>query len=143
MLTPTSLLAIVLLSLHVADDVVRGYSGGGIENLVGILMLVVWLYATLVAPHRRWGRLVVLLGSVLAAAMPVLHFSGAGVGDALARSSGALFFVWMLYALGVTGTFGLLLAVRGMLSRRSTTLEWMVGERAERPPEGSDARVGS
>jgi hypothetical protein len=82
MLTVTSLLAIVLLSLHVADDVVRGYSGGGLENLVGILILVVWLCATLVSAERQWARVVVLLGSAFAAAMPVLHMRRVASGRA-------------------------------------------------------------
>jgi hypothetical protein len=119
MLTVTSLLAIVLLSMHLTGDIVRGIEGGGISNLVGVLILVVWLYATLVAPDRRWGRVVVLLGALFAAAMPVLHMRGAGVGGEFAKSSGAFLFIWTLYALGVTGSFAFILSLRGMLGARA------------------------
>jgi hypothetical protein len=43
--------------------------------------------------------------------------SGAGVG--VKRSAGAFFFIWTLYALGVTGTFGIILSVRALRSARS------------------------
>jgi hypothetical protein len=44
--------------------------------------------------------------------MPVLHMMGAGLG--VKRSAGAFFFVWTLYALGVTGTFGVVLSARAL-----------------------------
>ena len=119
MLTVTSLLAIILLSMHFTGDIVRGIEGGGISNLVGVVILVVWLYATLVASDRRWGRVVILLGALFAAAMPVLHMRGAGVGGEFARSSGAFLFIWTLYALGVTGSFAFILSLQGMLGARS------------------------
>jgi hypothetical protein len=119
MLTVTSLLSILLCSIHVTDDIVRGMEGGGLANLIGVLILVVWLYGTLVLAERRSGRVIVLLGSLFAAAIPVLHMRGAGVGGEFAKSSGAFLFIWTLYALGVTGTFSFILSVRGLLSLRS------------------------
>ena len=119
MLTVTSLLTIILFSIHWADDIVRGMSPGGLENVIGVLILVVWLYGTLVLADRRSGRVIVLLGSLLAAAIPVLHMRGAGVGGEFAKSSGAFLFIWTLYALGVTGTFSFILSVRRLLSLRS------------------------
>lgn len=70
-LTITSLIAIVLMTFHLSDDVVRGFEPGGLKNLSGILILVVWLYATLVLADRRSGHVILLLGGLLAAAMPV------------------------------------------------------------------------
>lgn len=55
-LTITSLLAIVLMTFHLTDDVVRGFEPGGLKNLIGVLILVVWLYATLVLAGQRSGR---------------------------------------------------------------------------------------
>ena len=121
MLTVTSLISIVLLSLHIAEDIVLGFAGGGLENLVGIAILVVYLCGTLLLSDRRSGLVIVLLGSLLAAGMPVIHMTGAGVG--VKRSAGAFFFIWTLYALGVTGTFGIILSVRALR-----------GARAARPP---------
>ena len=109
MLTVTSLISILLLSIHIAEDIVLGFSGGGLENLGGIAFLVVFLCATLLWSDRRWGLVIIIIGSIMAAGMPVLHMSGAGVG--VRRSAGAFFFAWSLYALGVTGTFGVILAV--------------------------------
>jgi len=49
--------------------------------------------------------------------MPVLHMRGVGVG--VKRSAGAFFFVWTLYALGITGTFGVVLSARGLWNARA------------------------
>jgi hypothetical protein len=121
MLTVTSLLSILLLSLHIADDIVRGYAKGGLENIFGILVLVVFLCGTLLWSDRRWGLVIVLIGSLLAALMPVIHMRGAGVG--VGRSAGAFFFIWTLYALGVTGTFGLILSARALATGRGGKAE--------------------
>ena len=48
--------------------------------------------------------------------MPALHMMGAGVG--VKRSAGAFLFVWTLYALGVTGTLGIILSARALWSAR-------------------------
>ena len=117
MLTVTSLLSILLLSLHIAEDIVLGFAGGGLTNLVGIAILVVYLCGTLLLSDRRLGLAIVLIGSLLAAGMPVIHMTGAGVG--VKRSAGAFFFVWTLYALGITGAFGVILSARALWSRRA------------------------
>lgn len=115
-LTITSLLAIALMTLHLADDVTRGFEPGGLKNLSGIAILVVWLYATLMLTGRRSGYVILCLGSLLAALMPVVHMSGKGVGGAIAASSGGYFFIWTLFALGVIGAFSLILSATGLWS---------------------------
>lgn len=117
MLTVTSLLSILLLSLHIAEDIVLGFAGGGLTNLIGIAILVAYLCGTLLLRDRRSGLVIVLLGSFIAAGMPVIHMTGAGVG--VKRSAGAFFFIWTLYALGVTGAFGFILSVRALRSARA------------------------
>jgi hypothetical protein len=119
MLTVTSLLSIVLFSIHVADDIVRGIEPGTIANLPAVPILVVWLYGTLVLAERRLGQVIILLGALLAAVVPVLHLRGAGVGGAFAKSSGAFLFIWTLFALGVTGTFTVILLAHGLRRPRS------------------------
>src|SRR5262245_40840241 len=116
LLAVTSLLAILLLSLHIAEDIVLGFAGGGLSNLIGIGVLVIYLCGTVLWSHRRLGLVIILLGSVLSAGMPVIHMMGAGVG--VKRSAGAFFFVWTLYALGVIGTFGVVLSVRALRSKQ-------------------------
>ena len=114
LLTITSLLAIVLVSLHLADDVVRGFEPGGLKNMGGITIMLVWLSATLLLARRRWTYVILILGSLLATVMPVTHMLGKGLGGAVAASSGGYFFIWTLFALGVTGMFSLMLAIDGM-----------------------------
>jgi len=79
-----------------------------------------WLYATLVLAERRSGYLIILVASLLAAGLPVVHMTGAGgvVGGAIAKSGGAFFFVWTLLALGVTAVSSLILSARGLWSGR-------------------------
>lgn len=116
----TSLLSILLFSLHVADDIVRGFEPGNLSNYPGILILAVWLYATLVLAERRSGYVILLLASLLGSGVPVLHMKGAGVGGKIATSSGGLLFIWTLLALGATSLFSLILTARGL---RSATLK--------------------
>jgi hypothetical protein len=116
MLTIASLLSILFSTFHLTDDIIRGMEKGGATNLVAVPILVVWLYGTLVLAERRSGYIIILLGSLLASGMPVIHMRGAGVGGAIAKSSGAFFFVWTLLALGVTGLFSVILSVRGLWS---------------------------
>ena len=75
-LTITSLLSILFFSFHRADDIVRGIEPGGVSNLAAVLILVVWLYGTLVLAERRSGYVIILLGSLLASGVPVLHMRG-------------------------------------------------------------------
>lgn len=120
MLTITSLLSILFFTFHVADDIVRGIEPGTVSNLPAIPIFVVWLYGTLVLAERRSGYVIILLGSLLGLAVPVLHMMGKGVGVAgpIAKSSGAFFFIWTLIALGVTALFSVILSVRGLWSLR-------------------------
>ena len=43
MLTITSLLTILFTTFHLADDIVSGFSPGGLSNLPVVLVWVVWL----------------------------------------------------------------------------------------------------
>jgi hypothetical protein len=119
MLTITSLLSILFFTFHLTDDIVRGWEPGGLSNLIGgVLISVVWLYGALVLAERRSGYIIILLGSLLSLAVPVLHMrgKGVGVGSGIANSSGGFFFVWTLIALGVIGLFSVILSVRGLWS---------------------------
>jgi hypothetical protein len=80
-------------------------------------ILVVWLYGTVVLADRRSGYAIILLGSLLGALVPVIHMKGAGVGGAIAKSSGGFFFIWTLLALGVTALFSVILSTRGLWER--------------------------
>jgi hypothetical protein len=116
MLTIASLLSLLLLTLHITDDIVRGISQAESSN-IALLVLVVFLYGTLVLPERRSGHIIMLLIGLLAVAMPVLHMRGAHYGE-IAKSPGGFFFVWVLWALGGIGGFTMILAVRGLWDLR-------------------------
>ena len=118
-LTIASLLSILFVTFHLADDIIRGMEKGGVSTLVAVPILVVWLYGTLVLAERRSGYVIILLGSLLGVLVTVIHMKGAGVGGAIAQSSGAFFFIWTLYALGVTSLFSVILAVRGLWAQLS------------------------
>jgi hypothetical protein len=109
----TSLLSILLFSLHFADDIVRGMEQGDLGDYAGVLILAVWLYATLVLVERRSGLAIILLFSIGAAGVPLIHMKGAGlIGGSIAGSSGVFLWVWTLIALGATGLVSTLLAAR-------------------------------
>jgi hypothetical protein len=117
-LTIASLLSILFMTFHLADDIVRGMEKGGTANLIAVPILVAWLYATLVLAERRSGYVIQLLGSFLGAVVPFVHFRGAGgvAGGEIAKSSGAFFFFWTLIALGVSAVFSFILSSRGLWS---------------------------
>jgi hypothetical protein len=114
MLTIASLLSILFTTFHLTDDIVRGMEPGTLSNLIAVPILVVWLYGTLVLAERRSGYVIILLGSLLGLDVPILHMKGAGVGGAIAKSSGAFFFIWTLLAMGVTALFSVILSARGL-----------------------------
>ena len=111
-LVVTSLLSLLLLTLHITDDIVRGISNAEPSN-TALLVLVVFLYGTLVLGERRWGHVIMLLVGLFAAGMPVLHMRGAHYPE-IARSTGGFFFVWTLWALGGLGGVTMILAARGL-----------------------------
>ena len=86
--------------------------GGRPSNLVGVAVLVVWLYGTLVLAERRSGYAIMpFVGSILAVEpSPVVHMRGAHYGE-IAKSTGGFFFVWTLWALGGLGGFTFILVL--------------------------------
>jgi hypothetical protein len=111
-LVVTSLLSILLLTLHITDDIVRGISKAEPSN-IALLVLAVFLYGTLVLASRRSGYVIMLLVGLFAAAMPVIHMRGVHYGE-IARSPGGFFFVWTLWALGGLGGLTFILSARAL-----------------------------
>jgi len=115
MLTVASLLSILLLNFHLADDIVRGFEPGGIANLVGgVVISVIWLCGALMLAGRRSGYIIMFLASLASLAVPIIHMKGKGVGvtSSLGHTSGHFFFVWTLIAIGVLGVFSVILSAR-------------------------------
>jgi hypothetical protein len=119
LLTVTSLVSIALLSVHVADDIAHGFDTAGLVNFIAIAVLAGFLYATLMLCERLAGRIVMVLVAVFAVGMPLIHLTSTHINET-AQASGGLFFIWTLWALGVTGFFGIMLAIRALWERRTT-----------------------
>ena len=115
-LTVVSLLSILLLTLHITDDIVRGISKAEPSN-IALAVLVVLLYGTLVLSEQRSGCVIMLLVGLFSVAVPVIHMRGAHYGE-IAKSTGGFFFVWTLWALGGLGGFTFILSARRLWSLR-------------------------
>lgn len=115
-LVVTSLLSILLLTLHITDDIVRGISKAEPSN-IALIVLALLLYGTLILGERRLGYVAMLLVGLFAAAMPAIHMRGAHYAE-IAKSAGGFFFVWTLWALGGLGGVTLILSSRGLWSLR-------------------------
>jgi hypothetical protein len=120
MLTTASVLSVLLFSLHLADDIVRGMEPGTLTNLTAVPIFVFWLYGALVLAERRSGYIITLLGGLFSLVVPLAHMRGRGVGvtGSLANSSGHFFFVWTVIAIGVTGLFSAILSAHGLWGLR-------------------------
>ena len=126
----TSMFSILLMTFHLTQDTLYARLGTAESTgstLIGVPVLAIWLYATLVLPERRSGHIIMLVGSLLALGMPLAHMMGPVgalsrpmrvLGGEVAKSGGAFLFFWTLMALGVTGMFSLLLAARGLWELR-------------------------
>jgi len=119
LLTVLSLIAIVLTSMHVADDYVHGFDRHVVNNPYGILIFVVWSSGVLLLRDRLIGRVIMLLGGLVAILMPIIHLNGRGYGEDFLKTDGALRFIWTLYILGTVGAVIIIGAVREMASLRS------------------------
>ena len=117
-LTATSLLAVLLLSLHLASDVVLGKDEFDRSMMIGVLLLAVWLYGALALRGRMAGYVVQLLFSALATGIPWLHMPAAGLSPEFVRRPGVFLFVWALLALGAAGMVVFALSVQGIWGLR-------------------------
>ncbi len=117
-LTVSSLLSILLFSLHWADEVARGLEPGTLAGAGGLVILAVWLCGTLVFAETRVGLVIILLGAFLASGVPLLHMTGRGlVAGRYANTSGQFgmfFWVWTNIALGAGGMLSVVLSVRAL-----------------------------
>jgi len=113
-----SLLSILLMTIHMTDDIVRGMEPGTLFDLIIVPILAVWLYAALLLIDRRSGLVIILIESLIVLVVPIIHMKGAGVGGAIAKSAGGFFFIWILFALAVTALFSAMLAARELWDLR-------------------------
>jgi len=118
-LVVSSLFTILLATFHLTDDIIRGFAPGRLSNVWVVLVVTIWLYATLMLAERRSGYVIILVLSLLSSGIPVIHMTGKrGITAGIPLSAGAFFFVWTLIALGVTAALSVVLSVRGLWSLR-------------------------
>jgi hypothetical protein len=117
LLSVTSVLSVLLLALHLSQDIVFGFDPAGLHHLFGVAALVVVVCGAVPLRERRSGKVIMLLGGVLAAAMMPMHVRN-GLRPEFLDKRGALLFVWAMYVLGVSGLFSVILAIRALRDRR-------------------------
>src|SRR3970282_651853 len=76
-----SLLNALFFGLHLTGDIVFGIEKGGREILVGVLILAIYLYGALGLPERLAGYIVLLLGGLASAVLPVMNQMGSTLGE--------------------------------------------------------------
>jgi hypothetical protein len=118
LLSMTSILSVLLLALHISQDIAFGFDRGGLNQLVGVAILLVVLCGAVQLRERQSGKVIMLLGGVVAAGMLPLHMRN-GLRPEFLERSGALLFIWILYVLGVIGGFSVILAVQALRGARA------------------------
>ena len=117
LLVGITLASVVLLALHISQDIVFGFDRAGLNHLVGVAILFVIVCGALLLRARSLGTVIMLFGGVMAGGMLPLHMRN-GLRPEFLEKSGALLFIWTLYLLGVTGAFSVVLAVQVLRARR-------------------------
>jgi hypothetical protein len=109
-----SLLNAVFFGLHLTGDVIFGMEKGGREILVGVLILAVYLYGAVGLPERLAGYIILLLGGLASAGLPVIHTMGRPLGERFAQLPGGFLFIWTLLTTGATGLVAFVLSVQAI-----------------------------
>jgi hypothetical protein len=118
LLAVTSVLSVLLLALHISQDIVFGLDRAGLNHLVGVALLLVIACGAVLLRERVPGIVIMLLGGVMAAGMLPLHMRH-GLRPEFLERSGALLFIWTVYVLGVNGALSIILAVLALRARRA------------------------
>ena len=110
-LTLTSVVGVLLFIVHWAQDVAFGIDRVGVQSYGGVAICVFWLSSATILREYRAGKVVLLLFSLLAAAMPVLHLKGTRIA-VIAQGEGGLAYLVVLFTLAVAAAYSAILAVR-------------------------------
>ena len=120
LLTVTSVISILLLTAHVSWEIAHGMEQGGLNHVIPTVVVGIWLCVAVQFSEHLAGRIFLLLGSILAVGVAVIHWKGGRVGAEGSKTAGAFWFIWGLYLIGVNGVFSFILSVRALLSRRQS-----------------------
>jgi len=113
-----SLLNALFFALHLTGDVVYGLEKGGREILVDVLILAVYVYGAVGLTQRLAGYIILLLGGLASAALPVIHTMGRPLGERFAQLPGGFLFIWTLLTVGATGLVAFVLSVQAIWGLR-------------------------
>src|SRR5512140_547063 len=58
LLSATSILSVLLLALHISQDIVFGFDRAGLNHLVGVAILLVILCGAVLLKERAWGKVI-------------------------------------------------------------------------------------
>lgn len=109
-----SVLANVLMTLHLAHDALHTRQGVSLPLTVAIL--TVWLYGALMLAERRSGQVMMLAGALVGSAATCVHvLATGGIISSRTTAGGDVFFVWSLLASGVACALVAVLAAGGLL----------------------------
>mgnify|MGYP000961374870 CR=1 FL=1 len=117
LLSGSSVVSVLLLALHISQDIVFGFDRAGLNHLVGVAILLVVACGALLLQARPSGLVIMLLGGVMAAGMLPLHMRN-GLRPEFLEKNGALLFIWTLYVLAVNGALTVIVAVQALRARR-------------------------
>src|SRR5215510_14587983 len=109
MLKMTSLISVVLFILHVTGDISLGYEKGSVYPVIPIALL--FLIGATILGDGVAGHIIMFLGGIASALMPVLHWKLYAVAD---KGALGFWFAAIVLGMGVTGSFGAVLAALGM-----------------------------
>lgn len=118
LLSAASTVSIFLFWLHVADDITRGLDRASLQSMIALLITVGWLYLALVHPERKAALVPMFILSVLGTGVPALHLRG--LSEEFVRSSGAILFLFTLYALSLSSGLAAILSGRALFRRADT-----------------------
>jgi len=110
-LTGSSVLGVVLFIVHWSQDVAFGIDRIGLASYGGVAICTLWLSSATILRDRRAGKVILLMFSILAAAMPSLHLKGTRIAE-LARGEGGLAYLVVMFTLAVSAAFATILTVR-------------------------------
>jgi hypothetical protein len=116
LLSVTSVLSVLLLALHISQDIVFGFDRAGLNHLVGVAILLVVTCGAVLLRERASGKVIMLLGGLMSLGMLPLHMRN-GFRPEFLEKSGALLFISTLYVLGVIGAFSIVLAIQALADR--------------------------
>lgn len=110
-LTGASVLGVCLFIFHWAQDVALGIDQIGLQSYGGVAICLAWLSSATIFRDTKAGKIVLLLFSVLAAAMPALHLKGTRIAT-IATGDGGLAYLVVMITLAVAAAFATVLTIR-------------------------------